>query len=409
MNEPVANRAKSADGGDPVCGRRAARWERKRQVLFSVARCAAALLLVLAATGKAAALARGVIPALLGLASPWWTVVVVLFEGFLAAWLLAAWRQKACRAVAVVVFCVFAVAGLVQALLGHERCGCFGLVQMPIALMVPLNLAVAGSLAVGRPASGPAPAEERPFVARGLVCMAAVLCALPGVAAAAAAGRYLVSGNRHGSLVLTPEGVSGRPAQFLAHVHEGAELARGRWLVLVYRSDCDRCAAALAAFARAAQEDHTPSGQADPAASRGRQVAESKPSRGNQGAGHTRERPATRSATLSPVATRGGEVQYAVLLLPGSGLPAAYAAVLRAFEANATVTWYAVTPLVLELRDGLVQRAEMDVQAALESDTPPGVGRVSTARHVGWFACFTAAGGAAALVRRPLAAQHEGA
>lgn len=94
-------------------------------------------------------------------------------------------------------------------------------------------------------------------------------------------------------------------------------------------------------------------------------------SRGRQAAGRTRENPAPRSATLSPRAARGGKLQYAVLVLPGSRLPPASAPALRAFQANARLTWYAVTPLVLELREGVVQRADLDVQATLEGETRP--------------------------------------
>lgn len=339
--------------GSPLAvgGRTVAAQERCCRILLLFARCAAGLLLTLGATGKSAALAKGIMPVVFGFAAPWWTIAVVVFESLLAAWLLGGWRPKACCTLAMVTFSVFAAAGLLAALRGQERCDCFGQVQMPIAIMVPLNLAVAGALAASISACGTAAAESPPL-AGGLSRAAAVLGAVPLVAAASAAAWSLVLNSRQGSITLTPELVSERPAVFLAHVQNGSELARGRWVLLVYRSDCGRCATALAMFARAAELER----------SRVRHVAD-----------HV-------------------DLRYAVLLLPGSSLPPAHAHRLRGFRANAALTWYAVAPMLVELRDGVVQRADIDVKAAVEGFLQSGMGCRATERHLVWFSRFTARG-----------------
>jgi len=281
-----------------------------------VVRFAAALLLVLAATGKAVAHVRGVTEPMFGLVGPGWVLAVVWVECLLAAWLVLGWRPGLCRRVAGAAFCVFAFVGTVQALRGQERCGCFGVVRVPLGLMVPLDLAVAVGLVSARPAA-PGLACARPVLARMLGWVAVGLCALPGMAAGSAWARQFASGK--GSVILTPEGISGRPAAFLAHVEGGALLARGRWRVLAYRDDCRDCARALPAFARAALR-----GQGDPA--------------------------------------------YAVLLLPGSAWPAAAGGRLRVLRADPSLTWYVVTPLVMELRDGVVERAERDLEGAVAGE-----------------------------------------
>ena len=373
MNGPRAKGAGVAGRGGSLC--RLAHSGPARKALFQAARWTAVLMLLLAAAGKAASLVRGDVQPLLGLAAPSWTAVLVIFECGLAAWLIGLWQADACRMVAAAAFLVFAGAGGIGALRGETHCGCFGVVQVPVGIMVMLDLAVALALLAGRPGYSVESVQARSRLVQATCWLALALCGAPAVAAAAGVGRYLASSHAEGAVLLTPQTISGRTARFLAHVQGAGPLTRGRWRVLVYRSDCGRCAAALREFVRAAQGERTASRQ-------------------------TAECSATPPAT-APTRARGVKVQYAVLLLPGSRLPPAYAPTLRAFQAKQALTWYAVTPLLLELRDGLVQRAHMDVQAALESDARPGVGRLSTARHVVWSACFTATRGAAALLRRP--------
>lgn len=255
----------------------------------------------------------------LGLGGPEWTLGLVLLEYLLAAWLLAGCRAASCRVAAVGMFCAFAGAGLLEALAGHEHCGCFGVLQLPYAFMVPLDLLVAVGLALGTPRPLMGDTWRRPLLARTLWLAVLGACGVPVLAAAAS---YFALGQR--TVVLTPENISGRVADFLAHVRAGQQLAHGRWCLLVYRSDCRRCAAALPAFAQAAQ--------------------------------------------------RKRDVRYAVLLLPGSALPAIEEEALKAFEAEPSVRWYALTPLVLELRDGVVERVHPDVRAASMGDR---VGRAS--------------------------------
>ena len=318
-----------------------------RRALWPVVRFAAALLLVLAATGKAVAFVGGGTEPMFGLVGPQWVLAVVWGECLLAAWLVSGWRPGLCRLAAAAAFCVFAAAGVVQGLLGHERCGCFGVVRVPLALMVPLDLAVAVGLVSARPAA-PGLACARPVLARMLGWVAVGLCALPGMAAGSAWARQFASGK--GSVILTPEGISGRPAAFLAHVEGGALLARGRWRVLAYRDDCRDCARALPAFALAARH------------------------------------------------ARGG-TQYAVLLLPGSVLPAGTGEWLRVFHADPSLTWYAVTPLVIELRDGMVKRAQREVEGAAGGEASACAGHFVRVACFVWFGGFLAAGGTSRELR----------
>lgn len=319
-----------------------------RLAVWVVSRCVACLLLVLAAAGKAAALAGGVMPPLLGLPAREGMLALVGLECLLAAWLAAGWRPDLSRRVAAAAFCLFAAAAAVQALHGHQRCGCFGVVQVPLALMLPLDLAVAAGLAAGRAGLLVASAGRRPAVARAIACMATGLCALPALVAGTAWARQLAGGP--GSVILTPEGISGHPADFLAHVPDGEPLAHNHWYLLVYRSDCRTCAQALPAFVHAAQQ-----------------------------------------------ARRG--TQYAVLLLPGSNSPSGRGDWLRVFHADPALTWYAVTPLVIELRDGMVERAERGVEGTAGAEASASAGHLVRVACSVWYRGFLAAGRASAGLR----------
>jgi hypothetical protein len=349
-------------------------WGSARQWLYCASSWAAALLLILAATGKAVALARGALqPLLLGLAAPGWTLALVMAETLLAAWLLACWRPGACRTVAAGTFALFAAAGLVQAALGQERCGCFGVVQMPLAIMLPVNLAVAAGLMVGRPSLA---TSRTPPLTRAAYGAGLALCAVPAVAAVFAAGRYLLSGPGQRSVILTPDGVVGRPAEFLLYVEHGGELARGRWRLLVYRDGCNRCAAALAAWARSAQ------GESSHRRVRG----------GSREVSTLRKQAATRVGSPGPGWALGEVegVRYGVLVLPGSRVPPGVRHTLRTFEASPLVTWYAVAPMVLEVDEGVVGRAEMDMRGTPVEEKGAALRRPPPACPF-WFIGFTAA------------------
>ena len=207
-------------------------------------RWSSVLVLAGAAAGKALALRHGPIGE--GwLAVPALALALVGYEATLAAWLMLGRAVVMGQLVAFVTFAGFGAYSLGLALDGARTCRCFGILSVPphVTAAVDFALAVGWLLMVLDGQRGPAPVRS----GRMAGCMACLVCLVPlGVAAWHVAGYYGVLSGLHGRLVvLEPDDLLGRRADFLAHAPGGQQLLHGRWRVLVVRAGCDRCRAAM--------------------------------------------------------------------------------------------------------------------------------------------------------------------
>ena len=225
-----------------------------------------ALVLLVAAVLKAHQLATEPIFGAGLLESRWLLVAVVQYELFLAFWLFSGLFPRTAWWFAIGTFGLFAVVSGAKALAGEPTCGCFGRVPTSPWLSLSINLAAIvaltqSRLTTGRPSAGavdacptrassqevgpsrePAPAGNQ---ASRWLCGTWILAAtgLATVAFSKSATNELPGiGRRVGdSVIIEPEKMVGQPFTLAHYIDIGEQLNRGRWLVVLYRTDCPRC------------------------------------------------------------------------------------------------------------------------------------------------------------------------
>ena len=221
----------AACGDVELRGRGALMMVRAMAGCCAFVRWSSVLVLAGAAAGKALALRHGPIGE--GwLAVPALALALVGYEATLAAWLMLGRAVVMGQLVAFVTFAGFGAYSLGLALDGARTCRCFGILSVPphVTAAVDFALAVGWLLMVLDGQRGPAPVRS----GRMAGCMACLVCLVPlGVAAWHVAGYYGVLSGLHGRLVvLEPDDLLGRRADFLAHApgaSSSCTAAGGSW------------------------------------------------------------------------------------------------------------------------------------------------------------------------------------
>ena len=183
--------------------------------------------------------------------SRWLLIAVVEFELLLGLWLLSGLYPRASRLVAVGCFAAFAGVSLWKALSGETTCGCLGsrIAVHPWFTFAFDCLAVGLLSAVGGQCRA-TPACRVSGWARALGCFAA-LTLLGGFLGYAALVSRLgprpgVTGN---GLLLQPDQWVGKRFPVLPYLECANRLAKGRWIVVLYRHDCPKCKRAIRQYA----------------------------------------------------------------------------------------------------------------------------------------------------------------
>jgi hypothetical protein len=222
-------------------------------------------------------------------------VVVVapsISELLLAAFLLSGLWPATLRRIAIRVFALFAAFALYEAIIGRKNCGCFGAVRVSPWITAAFDLcAVAAGVATAAVWG-----IRRPVVVTGDL---------------AAANGVDPFGAPDSLVVLEPSGWANKPFALASHIDGGAQLADGRWIVLLVHHDCDHCIAAVPRYEALAQA-------------------------------HPEIKLAI--VEMPPYAGAGEELPITpVLTLTG--------------RLDTTRDWFATTPVVVLLKDGIVQQA----------------------------------------------------
>ncbi|MGC8642054.1 MAG: MauE/DoxX family redox-associated membrane protein [Isosphaeraceae bacterium] len=272
-------------------------------------------------------------------------ICLVWFELLLGCWILTGLYRRVTRWIVVAAFGLFAVAALALALQGSESCGCFGRVQVNPWYTFAFDAAAA--LAVGLcPASAPPPQTLWRLPRRLIICCALATC-LGGLATwaiLAQAPRDLDLGSlgQHAGavVVLKPETWEGKSFPLIPYLDLDTPTARlneGRWIAVIYRNDCSHCRSVV--------------------------------------------------PELWALASGRAGVQMAFLEMPPYASPdkSLLAAASRLSSRIAVgrlsdrLQWFAQTPVLVELEDGIVRRAEAgDVDPSRwqhERGRPPGLSR----------------------------------
>jgi hypothetical protein len=271
-------------------------------------------------------------------------------EAALAVVLLAGLWPRLAWLAAVSTFTLFAIVTAIEAIQGKTSCGCFGAVQVkPVYTMCVDLAAVAALILTGKPDVGESEvggwrSGRGQRILAGVIGVAslAVVGAMWLTKPAVAVMTTSIAGQEFGKagelVVLEPEKWAGErfslADHILAdHIDVSSQLNSGRWIILLVHHDCDHCAAAVPKYI-AAEE---------------RQNAEGR--RQNEDG-----EPRLAVIEMSPFAD------------PADPPPWQLPSTVLSGHLDETRDWFATTPVVIEVKDGVVISAKE--AAAAESPDP---------------------------------------
>lgn len=217
---------------------------------FDVIRTLAGLILLIAAGLKAHQLATEPVANRDIFSYRWSMTAMVEFEIVFGLWLLSGLHKRLSWLLAILCFSGFSVVTIYKALSGESSCGCFGRVQVNPWYTLIFDVTVVLALLIFRPS----PREGRltrhyrlkMAVTVGLALIAGIPAGLlmSSYAAAITPIRSTTIGESK-FIILEPRLWVGGDFPLLEHIKIDRELARGKWLVVLYRDDCSGCAEAL--------------------------------------------------------------------------------------------------------------------------------------------------------------------
>lgn len=223
------------------------RRERGWRRAYDYVRVGLGLLLLTAAALKGHEVMSGPV---LGKGLLGWRPVVIAaveFEIVLGLCLISGvWRRQV-WGVSVVCFVLFSWITAYKAILGEGTCGCFGRVDVDPRYTLMLDIGCLAALVVFRPGEDVGGVTRRKKLVVGVVAM---VVGIPG-GIAMARYRPAVLGDggqisQGGSFViLEPESWIGKRFPLLKHIDIGEEIGRGRCVVLLYHHSCPDCRRAI--------------------------------------------------------------------------------------------------------------------------------------------------------------------
>lgn len=244
--------------------------------------------------------------------------VAIIVEGLLAIGLLSGLLRRPMAAVACLTFVLFAGVNVYHIGSGRSACGCFGKVQVSPWVTLAIDLVMAVGLGwsftkisaqeiVGHKRSRLSIALMLAITGIGVVLWPAKV--LPALASLDQLGT--VSGNL---VVLEPEQWTGKPFALASFIPDSNRLLHGRWVAILHQHDCSVC------------QDALPKYQA------------------------ILPTPATQLALIEmPPFADGATIE-------SSGL--------QHYRLPADHDWFATTPIVLLVQDGIIQREASGEDAA---------------------------------------------
>lgn len=267
----------------------------------------------------------------------WLLLCLIELELVFGGWLLVSRGGRRTWVLTTVLWSVFFLTAVYEALSGADSCGCFGRVRIDPWYTAAFDAIVLVFLPFCRP--DPPPASDAP--ARHVVrrwCVVATLAAagaafsiwnVAHVAGARSVADGLVVAD--GVTILEPEKWVGKSFPLNAFVDVARQWEGGDWLILIYRYDCEHCQKAVPQYDALAAS----------------------------GAGGS-PKLSVALIEMPPYAPAGQEL---------------YGPQTRATVGRLTADreWFASTPVAVRLHDGIVQSiAEGDAAISPNSSTPPG-------------------------------------
>ena len=258
---------------------------------------------------------------------PGFEPALIGWEIFLGLWLISGALPVAARQIAISCFGVFACYAFYEAVSGRADCGCFGQVHVNPWFTFILDVAIVLALAFLAKAGGQNAARSLWSKRKWPVAVAAGIGLAVGGAAAlwhpkvVSAANGVATADSGKLVILEPHHWLGHRLPVLRDIAAqgsgkalGNRISVGQWTVMFYHASCDECRATIPVYEQLAQQETLSGKRAHVAL--------------------------VRVPTGSGASTRG---------LFHSDLP------LHA-TLDAGHQWFATTPIVVELRDGIVHR-----------------------------------------------------
>ncbi len=197
--------------------------------------------------------------------SRWVLIAAVEFEIFFGLWLLRGLLPRLTWMAALGCFGVFACVSLYKALAGEASCGCFGKIEVNPWITLSIDTAAIAVFSILRPQYNKYNNRLLPMIRLGsltsLLCALLPLAVISGWLAIAHSNSVLyksgliISGD---AVILDPSRWIGKKFPLTNHIVKGqlirngrteqflsGELAYGKWLIVLYHSDCPKCRATI--------------------------------------------------------------------------------------------------------------------------------------------------------------------
>ena len=210
------------------------------------------LLLILSAALKAFDLAAGPLPGDSALEEPWFRLFGVGCEVVWATWLLFGGGGTATWLLTVLMWIAFAGFNAYGMVVGKTTCGCFGVVKVSPRVTLTIDMIALGFTMLSKPRPG---SDSGRLVRGGVISVAAAMVASTAFGVwnfnrfadlRLSQDGLLRSGS---AIIIDPTSWPGKQFPLLGQTNIGATLTKGRWLVLLYRADCDHCNRAIPRYA----------------------------------------------------------------------------------------------------------------------------------------------------------------
>jgi len=162
-----------------------------------------------------------------------------------------------------VCFVGFSCVTLYKGLSGEASCGCFGKVEISPWYTLVFDVLASGALVLWRPANVNSPDPAGPPVVRHwrrlsfpaaaifLICLSAGY-AMAGFEPTRVSDSGMIEGEGN-LVVLEPEKWVGKPFPLIKYIDIGEQLRNGRWKVVLYHHDCQRCQEVIPIYERSAE------------------------------------------------------------------------------------------------------------------------------------------------------------
>lgn len=172
---------------------------------------------------------------------------VVLFEIGLAFWLISGWNFRYATRVTAIVLCLFLVLNLTAVSRGQTSCGCFGLVQVHPLITLFLDLIVLVLLLTCTKSVGRKTILITPLTILFFVCQLGLFATFASVQKHSL-DELVDLGSRSGFVVIELEDLQGKPFQLFEYIRNAdvQQLRQGNWEVVLVHSGCTQCEEVIA-------------------------------------------------------------------------------------------------------------------------------------------------------------------